>query len=173
SQSSYSYKANARDCSAVRMRMREIASSRVQYGCERVFVILRQEGWRENHKRIHRIYKEEGLFLRCCRPRRSRRARRRQSIKVTAAPNTLRGMDFVSDGLSDGRRFRLLSMLDHFTSECLATVVDQSFRADEVAEAVSHLVAKPGRYSGRGHVGSISRKRQLCSGRVGRQGQPP
>lgn len=75
SQSSYSYKAKARDCSAVRMRMREIALSRVHYGCERVFVVLRREGWRDNHKRIHRIYKEEGLSLRHFRPRRSRSAR--------------------------------------------------------------------------------------------------
>ncbi len=145
SQSSYSYKAKARDCSAVRMRMREIALSRVHYGCERVFVMLRREGWRDNHKRIHRIYKEEGLSLRHCRPRRSRSARRRQPIKVATAPNTLWGMDFVSDALFDGRRFRLLPVLDHFTHECLAIVVDQSLRADDVAEAVTRLAAQRGK----------------------------
>ena len=108
SHSSYAYKSKARDCSAVRMRMREIALNRVHYGCERVFVVLRREGWRYNHKRIHRIYKEEGLSSRHCRPRRSRSrsARRRQPIKVATAPNALWGMDFVSDALFDGRRFR-------------------------------------------------------------------
>ncbi|WP_448120967.1 IS3 family transposase [Xanthomonas arboricola] len=142
---------------AIRTRPMLGIAVRSACGCERLpraaattdasvfFVILRREGWRENHKRIHRIYKEEGLFLRCCRPRRSRSARRRQSIKVAAAPNTLWGMDFVSDALSDDRRFRLLSMLNHFTNECLAIVVDQSLRVSEVAEAVSHLVAKRGK----------------------------
>jgi putative transposase len=91
--------------------------------------MLRREGWRGNHKRVHRIYKEEGLSLRHCRPRRSRSARRRQPIKVATAPNTLCGMDFVSETLFDGRRFRLLTVvMDHFTRECLDIVIDQSLR---------------------------------------------
>src|SRR5690606_15710292 len=88
SRSAYSYKAKARDCSAIRLRMREITQARVHYGCERVFVVLRREGWRDSHKRVHRIYKEEGLSLRHCRPRRSRSSRRRQPIKVATSPNT-------------------------------------------------------------------------------------
>ncbi len=144
SYSSYSYKGKARDSQAVRMRMREIASTRVHYGCERVFVVLRREGWRDNHKRIHRIYKEEGLSLRHCRPRRSRSARRRQPIKVAVAPNALWGMDFVSDALFDGRRFRMLTVVDHFTHECLAIVVDQSLRGEHVAEAMTRLAAQRG-----------------------------
>ncbi|HHZ22239.1 TPA: transposase, partial [Xanthomonas vasicola pv. zeae] len=87
-----SYKAKARDCSAIRLRMREITQTRIHYGCERGLVMLRREGWRGNHKRVHRIYKEEGLSLRHCRPRRSRTSRRRQPIKVATAPNTLWGM---------------------------------------------------------------------------------
>ncbi|MEA9580406.1 IS3 family transposase [Xanthomonas nasturtii] len=66
SRSAFSYKAKARDCSATRQRMREITQTRVHYGCERVFVVLRREGWRNNHKRVHRIYKKEGLPLRHC-----------------------------------------------------------------------------------------------------------
>ncbi|WP_127168094.1 IS3 family transposase [Xanthomonas euvesicatoria] len=145
SRSAFSYKAMARDCSAIRLRMREITQTRIHYGCERVLVMLRREGWRDNHKRVHRIYKEEGLSLRHCRPRRSRSSRRRQPIKVATAPNTLWGMDFVSDALFDGRRFRLLPVLDHFTHECLDIVVDQSLRADDVAEAVARLVVQRGR----------------------------
>ena len=60
SRSAFSYKAKARDCRAIRLRMREITQTRIHYGCERVFVMLRREGWRDNHKRVHRIYKEEG-----------------------------------------------------------------------------------------------------------------
>lgn len=145
SRSAFSYKAKARDCSAIRLRMREITQTRIHYGCERVLVVLRREGWRDNHKRVHRIYKEEGLSLRHCRPRRSRSSRRRQPIKVATAPNTLWGMDFVSDALFDGRRFRLLPVLDHFTHECLEIFVDQSLGADDVADAVVRLVVQRGK----------------------------
>jgi len=145
SRSAFSYKAKARDCSAIRLRMREITQTRVHYGCERVFVVLRREGWRDNHKRVHRIYKEEGLSLRHCRPRRSRSARRRQPIRVATAPNALWGMDFVSDALFDGRRFRSLTVVDHFTHECLDIVVDQSLKGDDVADAMTRLVAQRGK----------------------------
>lgn len=145
SRSSFAYQAKARDCSAIRMRMREIALSRVHYGCERVFVMLRREGWRDNHKRVHRLYKLEGLSLRHCRPRRSRSARRRQPKMVATTPNELWGMDFVSDALFDGRRFRSLAVVDHFTHECLDIVVDQSLRGEHVAEAMARLVAQRGK----------------------------
>jgi putative transposase len=145
SRSSYSYQAKSRDCSAIRQRIREITLTRIHYGCERVFVMLRREGWRDNHKRVHRIYKEEGLSLRLCRPRRSRSARRRQPIKLATAANTLWGMDFVSDALFDGRRIRLLTVIDHFTHECLDIVVDQSLRGEHVAEAMTRLVAQRGK----------------------------
>lgn len=75
-------------------------------------------------------------------PRRSRSSRRRQPIKVATAPDALWGMDFVSDALFDGRRFRLLPVLNHFTHKCLETVVDPSLRADDVVEAVARLVAE-------------------------------
>lgn len=106
--------------------------------------MLRREGWRDNHKRVHRIYQEEGLSLRHYRPRRGS-SRRRQPIKVATAPNVLWGMDFVSDALFDGRRFRLLPVLDHFTHQCLEIVVNHSMRADDVVEAVARLVAQRGR----------------------------
>ncbi|WP_164722144.1 hypothetical protein [Xanthomonas vasicola] len=63
SRSAFSYKTEARDCSAIRLRMREITQTRIHYGCERVLVMLRRERWRDKRKRMHRIYKEEGLSL--------------------------------------------------------------------------------------------------------------
>lgn len=54
SRSAFSYKAKARDCSTIRLRMREITQTRIHYGCERVLVMLRREGWRDNHKRVYR-----------------------------------------------------------------------------------------------------------------------
>jgi len=145
SRSSFSYQAKARDCSAIRQRMREITQTRIHDGCERVFVMLRREGWRDNHKRVHRLYKEEGLSLRLCRPRHNGSARRRQPIKRATAANTLWGMDFVSDALFDGRRFRLLTVIDHFTHECLDIVVDQSLRGEHVADAMTRLMAQRGK----------------------------
>lgn len=145
SRSAFSYNAKARDCSAIGQRMREITQTRVRYVCERGFVVLRREGWRDNHKRVHRIYKEEGLSLRHCRPRRSRSARRRQPLKMATAPNALWGMDFVSDALFYGRRFRSLTVVDHFTHECLDIVVDQLLKSDDVADAMTRLVAQRGK----------------------------
>lgn len=107
--------------------------------------MLRREGWRDNHKRVQRLYKLEGLSLRLCRPRRSRSARRRPPIRSATAANTLWGMDFVGDALFDGRRFRLLTVIDHFTHECLDIVVDQSLRGEHVAEAMTRLVAQRGK----------------------------
>lgn len=78
--------------------------------------MLRREGWKDNHKRVHRLYKLEGLSLRHCRPRRSRSARRRQPKMVATTPNELWGMDFVSDALFDGRRFRSLTVVDPYLS---------------------------------------------------------
>lgn len=75
-------------------------------------------------------------------PRCSRSSRRRQPIKVATAPDALWGMDFVSDALFDGCRFRLLPVLNHFTHKCLEIVVDPSLRADDVVEAVARLVAE-------------------------------
>ncbi|AZR21600.1 hypothetical protein XvhCFBP2543_14055 [Xanthomonas vasicola] len=67
--------------------MREITQTRIHYGCERVLVMLRRERWRDKHKRMHRIYKEEGLSLSIVGRRRS--SRRRKPIKVATTPNTL------------------------------------------------------------------------------------
>lgn len=89
SRSAFSYTPKARDSSAIRRRMHEITQTRIHYGCERVLVMLRREGWWDSHKCVHRIYKEEGPSLRHCRPRRSRSTRRRQPIKMATAPKTL------------------------------------------------------------------------------------
>ena len=72
--SSWFYKARSRDDSVLRQRIRDIAQTRVRYGSRRIAILLRREGWRDNHKRIHRLYFLEGLNLRSKRPRRKRAA---------------------------------------------------------------------------------------------------
>lgn len=104
-----------RDDRAVRARIKEIAETRVRYGIARIHVLLRREGWQDNHKRVRRIYLEEGLNLRHRRPRRSKTAAHRQSpLRLTSA-NECWSMDFVADALFDGRRFGALTIVDNYS----------------------------------------------------------
>jgi putative transposase len=108
------YVEHRRDDRAVRQRIREIAETRVRYGFPRIQILLRREGWRDNHKRTYRIYREEGLNLRSKRPRRSKTAAHRQERPVLTGPHQCWSMDFVSDQLFDGRRFRALTLVDNY-----------------------------------------------------------
>jgi len=108
SRSSFRYRSVAVDDSTLRLRIRKISETRVHYGYRRVHVMLRCEGWLDNHKLICRLYSEQGLSLRLKRPRRNKPAQRRQLGPQGLYPNHIRGMDFVSDALFDGRRLRLL-----------------------------------------------------------------
>ena len=119
SRSAFSHTPNARDNSAIRRRMDEITQMRIHYGCECVQVMLRRGGLARQRSECASHLRGRGpVSIRHCRPRHSRQCRRRQPLKVAIAPNTLWwGMDFVSDALFDGRRFRLLPVLDQFTHE--------------------------------------------------------
>ena len=121
------------------MRIKEIAAARVRYGYPRIHILLRREGWLVNRKRVYRLYREEGLSLRHKRPRRHRSAQQRQAREVPGAINACWSMDFVSDQLFDGRRFRALTVVDAFTRECLAIEVDQGIKGEHVAAVVERL----------------------------------
>ena len=84
-----------------------------------------QEGWRDNHKRIYRLYNETGLSLRLKRPRRNKSAQRRQPQPLGLYPNHIWGMDFVPDSLFKGRRLRLMTVVDLYTRECLGGICVQ------------------------------------------------
>jgi putative transposase len=120
-------------------RMREIAEVRVRYGMRRIYVLLRREGWSVNHKRVHRLYVQAGLNLRTKRPRRRKAAAMRLDRPLLTGPNQLWSMDFVSDALFDGRRFRALTIVDNFTRECLAIEVAQNLRGEEVVAVLEKL----------------------------------
>lgn len=140
----YYYRSVARDSRALTQRIREIVAARPHYGCQRVFVMLRSEGWADNHKRVHRLYAADGLSLRLLRPRRHRTAQRRAALPATNAANQVWSMDFVSDALSDGRRMRALTVVDQHTRECLAIRVDQSLRGEDVAGVMTAIAAERG-----------------------------
>jgi putative transposase len=95
-----------------------------------------------NHKRVYRLYREEGLTLRY-KPRRRRCAatNRREGSKATA-PNQVWSLDFVADQLADGRRFRALTVVDIFTRESLAIELGQSLKGDDVVRVLSRICSQ-------------------------------
>lgn len=124
---------------ALRMRIKEIAATRVRYGYKRIHVLLRREGWKVNHKRVYRIYCEEGLNLRIKRPKRRVSAAHRVKSPPATGVNESWSMDFVTDSLFNGRRFRSLTVVDNFSRECLAIEVGKHLRAENVVEVMGKL----------------------------------
>ena len=121
------------------MRIKDIAAARVRYGYRRIHVLLQREGWQINHKRVYRIYCEEGLNLRVKskwkRPGAALRIARQQATGV----NDTWSMDFAADALFNGKHFRVLTVVDNYSRECLASEVGQSLRGQQVVEVLNSL----------------------------------
>lgn len=137
--SSIRYRSTKPDQAPLRLRIHELAETRVRYGYFRIYILLRREGWMVNHKRVYRLYREDGLSLRLKRPRRHVSAANRERQPAATAPNQLWSMDFVSDALFDGRRLRALTVVDTYTREALAIEVDQGIRGEQVVETMTRL----------------------------------
>lgn len=105
----------------------------------RIYTLLRREGWQDNHKRVHRIYKEEGLNLRSKRPRRNKSAAHRLERLSHLQLYQCWSIDFVSDALFDGRKFRALTVVDNCSRECLAIEVGQSLKGSDVVRVLEAL----------------------------------
>ena len=129
---------------ALRMRIRDLAASRVRYGYRRLHVLLLREGWEINHKRVYRIYRQEGLMVRTKRPRRRVSAKSREDRVTAAAANESWSMDFVSDQLSDGRWIRVLTIVDNFTRESLAAEVGSKFTGHTVIGVLARIAGYRG-----------------------------
>ena len=128
-----------RDDRAITLRIREIAETRIRYGCPRIHIQLRREGWPVNHKKTHRIYCLEGLNLRRKRPRRHVSAAHRQQRPVLTGVDQGWSMDFVSDNLFNGRRFRALTVVDNFSRECVAIHAGKSLTTiDDATEGLTN-----------------------------------
>ena len=142
--SSYYYKSTADPQTALRIRLRDLAEARVQYGYRRLHILLRREGWEINAKRVYRIYNEEGLGLRIKKPR-----RRRSPVPRVAQPEPIRSnqvwsMDFVSDELGWGHRFRILTLVDHFSRVSPALEVGSGMSGQKVADVLTRLSLEVG-----------------------------
>jgi putative transposase len=122
----------------VRERMRELAHERPRFGSPRLHVLLRREGLVTNHKRTERLYREEGLSLRI-RRRKKRSSHLRVVMPVPDGADQSWSMDFVSDTLLNGRRTRMLTIIDAWNRECPSIEVDFSLTGVRVARVLERL----------------------------------
>lgn len=127
----------------LRQRLRELAGERRRFGYRRLGILLDREGLGANHKKIYRIYSEEGLTVKRRRGRK-RATGSRTPMVLPEAANQRWSLDFMSDALSDGRRFRTLCVVDDFTREALAIVVDVSLSGVRVSRELDRLIERRG-----------------------------
>ena len=119
--------------------MKRIAAERRRFGYKRLAVMLRREGFVCNIKKIYRIYKEEGLMLKR-RKGRKRAIGTRLPLPKPDSLNQVWSLDFLSDALSDGRRFRILGVMDQCSRECLTLLADTSIGGVRVVRELDHLI---------------------------------
>jgi putative transposase len=122
----------------LRHRLRELAEERRRWGGPLLYLMLRREGWRANHKRVERLYREEGLSLRK-RRRRKRLSHLRVVREQPVAANQTWAVDFIHDSLISGRRFRAFAVLDEWSRESLAIEVDISLTGERVTRVLERL----------------------------------
>jgi putative transposase len=139
SRTSFGYKPVVNpDEEVIRRRLRKLAETRRRFGCLRLHVMLRREGFNINHKRTERIYRQEGLILRI------RRRKKMSSLLRTGTPKPdhphhIWGMDFMRDSLADGRAIKVLSVVDEYTRKCFRIEVDTSINGVRVVRALNEI----------------------------------
>jgi putative transposase len=141
--SSCRYQAKPKNDDEIRSRLRELAEKRRKFGASRLHTLLRREGWLINHKRTERLYREEGLSL-----RRKRCKKRTSHLRVVMdRPERINqhwSMDFVSDSLYNGRRFRVLTIVDDLSRECPALEADHSLTGKRVTRVLDRIALTRG-----------------------------
>jgi putative transposase len=137
------YRACRGDDAAIRQRLRSLAAERRRFGYRRLGLLLAREGVRLNHKKLRRLYREERLQVRR-RGGRKRALGTRRPMSLPVAKNERWSLDFVSDTLSDGRRFRIFCVVDDYMRECLALVADTSLSGARVVRELDALGARRG-----------------------------
>ncbi len=135
---SYRYQTQANGDEIVRKRLRELAEQRKRFGSPRLHILLKREGMVINHKRTERLYREEGLALRRKRKRKGA-AGARIILPPAERPNQHWSMDFVSDSIVTGRRFRALTIVDDYSRECPVIEVDTSLGGARVVTVLDRL----------------------------------
>jgi putative transposase len=138
------YRSRAPGYQALRLRFRELALSRVRYGYLRLTILLKREGWKVNHKLVYRLYTEMGLTLKSKRGRKLARRGRISKPPAADAPNQRWCMDFVTERFENGRYFRILTVMDQYTRECLLLEPGVSMSGTKVAHCLTGAVLRRG-----------------------------
>jgi putative transposase len=138
------YRSRRPDDAAARARLRELAAVRRRFGYRRLHILLRREGTHMNHKKLRRLYAEERLQVRR-RGGRKRALGTRAPMAIPQGPDQRWSLDFLSDALADGRRFRIFAVVDDFTRECLCLVADTSLSGMRVGRELDAIIARRGR----------------------------
>jgi putative transposase len=148
---SWRYQQRERNDDGLRARLREMAVERPRFGYRRLHIFLRREKtesgelrWPVNHKRVYRLYREEGLAIRCKRHKRFR-AEARVPLALPKSANEVWTMDYTHDELASGRKFRTLNLMDGYTREALTIEVDTSLPGLRVVRVLDRLREMRGR----------------------------
>lgn len=136
------YRSRARDASALRMRIRDIAQARPRFGYVRIWILLRREGWPDNKKRVHRLYRLEGLQVRLRARQRKRVSLPRGAVPPASGRNQCWSMDFVHDQLASGRTFRVLTVIDQWSRESVRLEANVSLTGRSVVDALEAVSAE-------------------------------
>jgi transposase InsO family protein len=145
--SSVRYRRRRPEDGPLRERLKELAAQRRRFGYRRLWVLLRRDGHAVNKKRVYRLYRQERLMVRR-RGGRKRAVGTRSPMPVPSGPNRRWSLDFVHDQMTDGRRLRILAVVDDGTRECLALMADTSISGVRVARELDRIVARRGRPGG-------------------------
>ena len=143
--SSFRYRSRRDPRAELRVRLRDLAASRVHYGYVRLWVLLRREGWVVNKKLVYRLYCEEGLGIRRRKPRRRKSVQVREARGPVQHANEIWSMDFMSDQLVGGQRYRLLTLVDNHSRESLAIEAGQRLTGDDVVRVLEQVTAERGK----------------------------
>lgn len=142
--SSVRYKSTRPDDTHLREAMKKVAAERRRFGYRRIYVMLARQGIHMNQKKLRRLYREEGLQVRKRGGRKRALGTRRPMLLPTKA-NERWSLDFVSDAFTDGRRFRVLAVVDDYSRECLSLVADTSLSGIRVTRELDALIKQRGR----------------------------
>ena len=131
------------DDTELRDAIKRVSRERRRFGYRRIHVMIEREGHMVNHKKLRRIYTEEKLQVRR-RGGRKRALGTRKPMVLPDGSNQRWSLDFVSDAFTDGRRFRILTVVDDFTRENLALIADTSLSGQRVTRELDRVIAERG-----------------------------
>jgi len=140
---SFYYRSCAPDRSALKMRLKDLAMTRIRFGYIRLTALLKREGWPIGKKLVYRLYREMGLAMRS-RKRRKMASQSRAPLPAAEALNERWSMDFVTERMESGRYFRVLTIVDQFSRECPLLEPAFSLSGAKVAECLDRVMRERG-----------------------------